>query len=290
MPELPEVETIARDLREALAGDRVAAVEVYWPRIVATPSPEAFAERLAGRTVRAVGRRGKFLVLHLDEGALILHLRMTGQLVWDPAGRRGRSGDGGGCEDPHVHVVLRMRSGATVCYRDVRKFGRLYLVGDPESVLGRLGDEPLDPALTPGRFHERLAARRRRLKDLLLDQTVLAGRGNIYVDEALWEARLSPRRAASTLLPEESARLLDALRTVLERSIASRGTTFSDYRDALDRPGSNRRNLAVYGRRGEPCPRCGTPVRRIVVAGRGTHYCPRCQALPGAGEEASDGP
>ncbi|NLD72195.1 MAG: bifunctional DNA-formamidopyrimidine glycosylase/DNA-(apurinic or apyrimidinic site) lyase [Chloroflexi bacterium] len=302
MPELPEVETIARDLQHALVGDTIAAVEVYWPQIVATPTPEEFAARLVGQTVQGVVRRGKFLVLRLTEGTLILHLRMTGQLLWDPDGRRplpavrGPSPDStpaagapAACADPHVHLVLRMRSGATLCYRDVRKFGRFYLVADPQAVLGRLGPEPLDEALTPQRLHERLVGRRRRLKDLLLDQAFLAGLGNIYVDEALWEARLSPRRVASTLRREESERLHAALRTVLSRAIDARGTTFSDYRDARDRPGENQRYLAVYGRRGQPCPRCGTPVERDVVAGRGTHYCPCCQAEPAAPKETPDG-
>jgi len=285
MPELPEVETIVRDLRDVLVGETVQAVEIHWPRIVATPTAEGLSERLVGRTVRAVARRGKFLVLRLDEGALIVHLRMTGQIVWGPPGRSSDSPEAPGCVDPHVHVVLRMRSGATLCYRDVRKFGRFYLVEDPESVLGGLGLEPLDESLTPEGLHVLLVGRRRRLKDLLLDQTFLAGLGNIYVDEALWEARLSPRRVASTLTVEESARLYGALRAVLVRAIAARGTTFSDYRDALDRPGGNRPNLAVYGRRGEPCPRCGAAVERAVVAGRGTHYCPCCQSMPAGGEE-----
>jgi len=275
MPELPEVETIARDLQHALTGQQVADVTVLWPRIVASPSPEGFRARLAGQTVRSVGRRAKFLVLGLSSDCLIVHLRMTGQLLIDPD--RVRIPVAGACEDPHVHLALHLRSGRALCYRDVRKFGRFWLVADPSGVLGSLGPEPLDDALTPARLHAMLRKRRRRLKDLLLDQTFLAGLGNIYVDEVLWEARLSPRFLGSAMEEKDSARLQGTIRVVLQRAIAARGTTLRDYRDARGAPGANQDHLIVYGRAGEACPRCGGVIVREVVAGRGTYFCPTCQ-------------
>lgn len=274
MPELPEVETIARGLRQTLVGQQVADVAVRWERIVASPSVDEFRTRLLGQTILSVGRRGKYLVFGLSADTLIIHLRMTGQLLC--AGGH-TSAPAVACDDPHAHLVLRFTSGAALCYRDVRKFGRFWLVADPAEVLGSLGPEPLDPGLTAERFHAMLLARRRRLKDLLLDQTFLAGLGNIYVDEALWKARLHPRRLGSTLAEEESARLRDAMCAVLRRAIAARGTTLRDYRDAFNTPGSNQDGLAVYGRAGEPCLRCGAAITRDIVAGRGTHICPVCQ-------------
>ncbi|NLD42084.1 MAG: bifunctional DNA-formamidopyrimidine glycosylase/DNA-(apurinic or apyrimidinic site) lyase [Chloroflexi bacterium] len=274
MPELPEVETIARGLRQTLVGQQVADVAVRWERIVASPSVDEFRTRLLGQTILSVGRRGKYLVFGLSADTLIIHLRMTGQLLcagWHT------SAPAVACDDPHAHLMLRFTSGAALCYRDVRKFGRFWLVADPAEVLGTLGPEPLDPGLTAARFHALVHARRRRLKDLLLDQAFLAGLGNIYVDEALWQARLHPRRRGSTLAEEESARLHDAMRAVLRRAIAARGTTLRDYRDAFNAPGSNQDGLAVYGRAGQPCPRCGAAITREVVAGRGTHVCPVCQ-------------
>jgi len=284
MPELPEVETIARDLQACLPGQRVAGALVFWPRTVAAPEPAALSARIAGQTVRAVGRRGKFLRLSLSEDALILHLRMTGRLVLADCFPAGSAPP-----DPYVRVALPLESGQVLAFHDVRKFGRLWLVRDPAEVLGRLGPEPLDDALTPERLHGLLGGRRRRLKDLLLDQTVIAGLGNIYVDEALWEARLSPRRRGNSLTPAESAQLHGAVRRVLERSIAARGTTLRDYRDPHNVPGANQALLQVYGRAGSACGRCGAPIVRAIVAGRSTHWCPVCQGPDEAREDGQEG-
>lgn len=281
MPELPEVETIARDLRARLVGERVTGVDVRWPGVLEGASPEAFRRALVGQVVCDVGRRGKFLVVALSGGGYVLaHLRMTGQFLLGArcAGERD--------EDPHVHLVIGFGSGESLCYRDVRKFGRLYPLEDPDRVLGSLGPEPLDPHLTPASFAARLGRRRRRLKDLLLDQSFLAGLGNIYVDESLWRAQLSPRRIARDLTAGEATRLLRAIRATLASAIVARGTTFSDYRDPQDRPGANRPLLAVYGRAGEPCLRCGAEIVRTVVGGRGTHVCPACQGASPASSTA----
>ncbi len=271
MPELPEVETLARELRGALIGRRVVGVEVRWPRTVAGPDPETFARRLTGRRIREIGRRGKWLLLCLDEGDwLLVHLRMSGRLVVESADAP---------EDSHTRVVFHLDDGRRLRFSDPRKFGRMALVDDPGAVLGDLGPDPLDPALTPERLAGMLRGRRVRLKPLLTDQRFLAGLGNIYADEVLWEAGLHPLRCADTLTLEETARLHGAIRQVLEEAIACRGTTLPDRRYVLPdgRPGEFAPHLAVYGREGQPCPRCGAPIIRTRVGGRSARYCPRCQ-------------
>lgn len=273
MPELPEVEVIARGLHEQLAGQRIVEVAVRWPRTIARPPADVFAAQLVGRTVQRVWRRGKFLVLDLTPSKhLVVHLRMTGQfLVCRGAGSLEA--------DAHTHVSITFASGCLLHFRDVRKFGRFALVDDPAEVLGALGPEPLSDGFTPESLAAILHGRRRQIKPALLDQTVVAGLGNIYVDEALWEARIHPLRPAHTLTVDELVRLHRAIRLVLAQAIANRGTTFRDYRDAQNRPGGNQRALAVYGRKGAPCPRCGAPIVRTVVGQRGTHFCPVCQVL-----------
>ncbi len=271
MPELPEVETLARELRDVLVGRGIVGVEVRWPRTVAAPDPETFARRLAGRRVLEVRRRGKWLLLGLDgEEWLLVHLRMSGRLAVE---------DAGAPEDPHTRVVFHLEDGRRLRFSDPRKFGRMALTARPEDWLGGLGPEPLDPALTPERLVGMLRGRRVRLKPLLADQRFLAGLGNIYADEVLWRAGLHPLRRADTLTPEETARLHGAIREVLEEAVARRGTTLADRRYVLPdgRPGEFAAHLAVYGREGAPCPRCGAPIVRARVGGRSAHFCPRCQ-------------
>ncbi|MHB0857012.1 MAG: DNA-formamidopyrimidine glycosylase [Anaerolineae bacterium] len=273
MPELPEVETIARSLNEQLAGQRIAGVSIGWPRSIARPGVEAFSEQLVGRTVQRVGRRGKFIVMDLYPSKhLIVHLRMTGQfLVCEDAWALE--------SDRHTHVTIVFESGCVMRFRDVRKFGRFALVDDASEVLGALGLEPLSDTFTCEALAALLRSRRRQIKPALLDQTMVAGLGNIYVDEALWEARIHPLRTTHTLTEGEVARLHEAVRRVLAQAISNRGTTFRDYRDPQNLPGENQRALAVYGRKGEPCPRCASPIVRILVGQRGTHFCPVCQKL-----------
>lgn len=270
MPELPEVETISRELQEVV-GRRIVAAEVRWARTVACPEVDSFDRRLSGQTITAVGRRGKWLVLTLDGGeALLIHLRMSGRLILEPADA---------ADDPYARVLLTLDDGCRLRFSDPRKFGRVALTADPATILGALGPEPLDAALTPERFAAMLAARRTRLKPLLLDQRFLAGLGNIYADEALWRARLHPLRPAQTLSADEAARLLAAIRAVLTQAIERRGTTMDDggYVSARGLPGDFAGQIAAYGQKGQPCPCCQTPIERIVVGGRGTHFCPHCQ-------------
>jgi len=272
MPELPEVETVARGLQVLLAGRIIIRVQVDWPRTIASSSPGEFAERLIGRRVRTTGRRGKYIVIGLDEGYLLIHLKMSGRLRVVP------------CDEPadkHVHVAFGLDNGMELRFQDARKFGRVYLVGEVSEVTADLGPEPLSDQFTLGLFRDILERRSGRLKSLLLNQEFLAGLGNIYADEALFAARLHPLRRADTLTPGEQESLYHAIRTVLSRAVASRGTTLTDggYTDVDGQSGDYQRQIAVYGQTGNPCPRCETPVERIVLGGRSSHYCPHCQSL-----------
>ena len=275
MPELPEVETVARGLRASLIGSTIVGVEVRWARSVIPPYPARFMRRLTGQSVTDVGRRGKWVVIALSGGdALLVHLRMTGRLVLE---------SGAAClDDRHLRVLLFLSGGRRLHFSDQRKFGRMVLTAKPQEVLGGLGPEPLAEDFTPERLVDMLARRRGRIKPLLLNQRFLAGLGNIYTDEALWRAGIHPLRPANTLTPIEVRRLHRAIQSVTRAAIASGGTTLPDrsYRQADGRSGEFAARLAVYGRVGQPCPRCGTAIERITVGQRGTHLCPYCQALP----------
>ena len=270
MPELPEVETIRRSLVPHLVGDEVAAVPLLDPHAVAEPSPDAIVALLPGRRITAINRRAKFLVFDLEELFLVVHLRMSGRL------KLARP-----VEDiRYLRAQWNLKSGHVLCFYDVRRFGRIWLVDDARlaELFAPLGPEPFDPALTADILRERLARHTTSLKSLLLNQHFIAGLGNIYVDEVLHACRLHPRRPANALSDDETAELLDTTRDILQAAIANGGTTFDAvYSDAEGRPGRHREHLAVYRRTGEPCLVCGAPIERIVVAQRGTHLCPRCQ-------------
>ena len=271
MPELPEVETVARALRPLLAGKEFASARALWPRTVAAPDPDSFAMRLAGQRIVDIGRRGKYILFTLASGdTLIVHLRMTGKLMVASPG----SPD---LDAPHVRVILYLTDGDALVFNDARKFGRIWLVSDLESVIGKLGPEPLAWDFTPEVLASRLRRRRTSLKALLLDQTVLAGVGNIYADEALHLAGIHPLRTGADLTDEEVIRLHGAIREVLTASIGERGTMLRDYRPPYGLQGAYQNHLRVYQQTDRPCPRCGAPVRRIVVTQRSTHYCPQCQ-------------
>lgn len=270
MPELPEVETIARGLQATLVGANISGVTVRWPRTIAVPTVEEFRGCIAGRRVMSVGRRGKYVVVGLDAGYLLIHLKMSGRLQVAPAtAPQGR----------HTHTIFHLDDGRELRFHDVRKFGRVYLVDEAEQVTGSLGPEPLANGFTLDDFCRQLARRTGRIKSLLLNQAFLAGIGNIYADESLFAAGLHPLRRADSLTQGEQARLYGALRTVLQRAVEGRGTTLDDqgYVDAEGQAGAYQDEIAVYGRRGEPCRVCGTPIERIVLGGRSTHFCPHCQ-------------
>lgn len=264
-----------------MVGHRIAeVVRIAWPGTIAEPSPEEFSARLQGREIVAIDRRAKYLIMQLDhDEALVVHLRMTGQLTVVDAEAE---------PDKHTHVVLRLDTGRQMFFRDTRKFGRMWLL-DREGLAAldrKLGPEPLDDTLTAEAFRALIRRRKGRLKQMLLDQAVIAGLGNIYVDEALWLARLHPLTRAATISDEQIDALYTAIREVLTGGIEKRGTTFSNYRDALGAKGSNQNYLNVYDREDQPCVRCGSPIERIVVVQRGTHICAYCQPLSGESQGA----
>jgi formamidopyrimidine-DNA glycosylase len=273
MPELPEVETVRRQLEPGLVGRRFDRVRIDDPRLVRPYEPAEVAAELEGERVEAVERRGKYLIVRFESGrALLIHLRMTGSLLQAPRGSLQ--------DEPHRRAVVTLDDGSDVAYRDVRRFGTWLLLepGEAEPYLdARVGDEPLDALFTAARLGERLAARRTSLKAALLDQRTLAGMGNIYVDEALWRARLNPLRPAAGLDRSELRRLHRGIRAALEHGLARQGSTLRDYRLPDGSKGSMQNEFRVYGRRDEPCDRCGTPIARIQVAGRTTWFCPTCQ-------------
>ena len=271
MPELPEVEYVARQLRSELVGHRIARVEVYWPRIVAAMAPDELAARVVGRMVTSIGRRGKYLLIALEGGeTLIIHRRMSGNLTLAPPD----------AAVPYVRAAFELDDGRRLLYSDPRKFGRLTVATDANlpRVFAALGPEPLDDeAFTVDVLAVRLASTKRPIKAALLDQGIVAGLGNIYADEALFRARIHPLRPAVSLSADEVAALREAIQSVLLVGIAHGGTTFGRHRDVYNEAGTNLEHVEAYRKTGQPCPRCGTPIERIVVAQRGTHYCPRCQ-------------
>lgn len=274
MPELPEVETYVCDLAPLLRGRRVEGAQVRWPRTIAAPEPEAFVQRIARQRFVEFGRRGKYLLLGMDSGdTLIVHLRMTGHLLVQP----------GPIEpDAHTHVVLELDDGRQLHFQDTRKFGRLWLTADPAPVLARLGPEPLEAAFLPEVLAQKVAGRKAPIKNLLLDQTVVAGVGNIYADEALHQAGIHPARAGGGLTAEELEKLHAAIQAVLGAALANGGSSLGassvqNYVRPTGEPGAFQTAHRVYKRAGQPCLRCGTPIERIVIAQRSAHFCPHCQ-------------
>ncbi len=264
MPELPEVETLVRQLRAPLVGRVITDVTIRWPRHIAIPSPREFAERIQGQRVETIERCGKYLVFGLDRDTLLIHLKMSGALAVVPAGT---------AEDKHAHTIFHLEDGHEFRFSDTRKFGRVYLVGDPKEVTGSLGPEPLAADFTAKKLGEGLVAHSRALKPLLLDQTFLAGVGNIYADEALHLAGLHPLRKSDTLRPDEVKRLWRGIRRALNNGLRHNGASI----DWVYRGGDYQNHFRVYGRESEPCPACGTPIRRITVGQRSTYFCPHCQ-------------
>lgn len=271
MPELPEVETIARYLREgrpgsatALPGLCIEGVHLLWNRTLAQPAPEILEKLLPGLTFTTVDRRAKFLQLHLSEGVLLAHLRMSGDLFVQPQTVS---------LPPHTRFWLELSSGQRLVFDDARKFGRVWWTQTPADVLGNLGPEPLSAEFTPAWLISALHTHRRQLKPLLLDQSFLAGLGNIYTDEALFLAGLHPNRLSTDVTPIEAEQLHHAIQTVLREGIARNGASI----DWVYRGGDFQNHFRVYQQTGKSCPVCGTPIQRMVVGQRGTHFCPHCQ-------------
>jgi formamidopyrimidine-DNA glycosylase len=273
MPELPEVETVRARLAPKLTGRRFVQVDIADARLTRPFEPHAVAAELEGETVASVERRGKYLVVRFESGrALLIHLRMTGSLLHARGGTLA--------DDPHRRAVVKLDDGSDVAYRDVRRFGTWHVLEADELepyLATRLGGEPLERGFTARRLADRLNGRRAPIKAALLDQRTLAGMGNIYADEALWRARVHPRRPAGELTPEELARVTKGVKEALRAGIARQGATLRDYSSPDGARGRMQDEFKVYGREGEPCERCGSPIEKIRLAGRGTWYCPHCQ-------------
>jgi formamidopyrimidine-DNA glycosylase len=281
MPELPEVETIARTLRPLLVGRQILGATVRWPRTIAVPTPGAFRKRIEGQIIKSVERRAKFLHIELSASHLLIHLRMSGDLHV----RHGKPAPA-----KHDRLILFLsrekrhgssrrkpteQIGSSLVFNDTRKFGRVWLTDNLESVTGGLGPEPLESAFTAELLLGRLRARRRRLKSLLLDQGFLAGMGNIYTDEALHLAKLHPLKSSQSISRVQARRLHRAIRLILREGIRRNGASI----DWVYRGGDFQNHFRVYDREGQPCPVCGTTIRRLIVGQRGTHICPRCQRI-----------
>jgi formamidopyrimidine-DNA glycosylase len=280
MPELPEVETIVRSLqnpkewhfaegqtlreRPGVAGRQVRDAVLTWERTLATPDVQEFSRRIAGKTIRSVGRRGKFVILMLDDDSLLFHLRMSGDL---------RVEEQSSVQLPHDRLWLNFKDGTKLVFNDTRKFGRAWLVKDQQQILGDLGPEPFDPALSGEDLYKSWVRSSRAIKTLLLDQALLAGVGNIYSDEALFRAGINPLTPGSELTHEKSQKLLEAIREVLKEGIERNGASI----DWVYRGGDFQNHFRVYQRTGEACTVCGTPIERLVIGQRSSHFCPVCQ-------------
>jgi formamidopyrimidine-DNA glycosylase len=276
MPELPEVETVKRTLNQLVVGKTIERVSVRLARIIQRPSDtEQFAALLAGETIRAIERRGKFLRFIMDHLVMVSHLRMEG--------RYGlfQSSDE---IDKHTHVIFHFTDGTELRYKDVRQFGTMHLFQPPgeelrEKPLAKLGLEPLDESFTFERFRDAIAHRPTKIKPLLLNQEYIVGIGNIYVDESLFRAGLHPERLANALSRDELARLYESIRSTLQEAVDAGGSSVKSYVNGQGEMGMFQQQLRVYGRKDEPCYECGQPILRTVIGGRGTHYCAHCQPL-----------
>ncbi|CAM3921062.1 DNA-formamidopyrimidine glycosylase [Lederbergia lenta] len=273
MPELPEVEAVRKSLVELVVGKTIKDVFVGWPKIIKKPLEiEQFQDALQGQTILDINRRGKFLIFVLDDYALVSHLRMEGNYSV-------RSHDDP--EEKHTHIVFKFVDGTELRYRDVRKFGTMHLftkgMEHTELPLAKLGPEPFAAEFTQNYLKEKLMKTERMIKAVLLDQTIVTGLGNIYVDEVLFRSSIHPERIAKTLSDEEVALLREQAAATLEESIQAGGSSVNTYMNSRGESGTYQERLLVYGKKGEGCKKCGIPLQKIKVAGRGTHFCPECQ-------------
>lgn len=273
MPELPEVETVVRNLRQPLIGHTVSAMWHDWDNIIHSPSPEVFANRIIGQKFKAVKRRAKYILCELNHDILVVHLKMTGRLYVTDADTVHNA-------DKWVHFRLDLDGGKQLRFSDARKFGKVYLTSNIDSITGKLGPEPLEDNFTVGIFNQRLNGRKKNIKALLLDQTFIAGVGNIYADEALLRAKIHPLRTSDSLNQQEISALYETVRIALNAGIQHEGASINWYRKPDGTEGNSQNHFYAYGRNGQPCKQCGTTIEKIRVAQRGTHFCPNCQPTP----------
>lgn len=278
MPELPEVQTVVDNLNAlGIAKCTITKASVHWPKTISGMTPAEFRRKIKGLTISEFTRRGKYIVVRLSRGwTLLIHLRMTGRLNWAAKGAR---------RNKHEHVTLQLDQANELRFHDTRKFGRLFLTQTAQTILGKIGPEPLKRGFTRQQFSSMLHGKKRQMKPLLLDQSFIAGLGNIYVDEALWEARIHPQRISSSLNEKEIATLHKAIRLVLKRGLKNMGTSLGtgkgNFYSVAGRRGRNADELKVFRRTGEACPRCKAAIERLTVAQRSSHICPLCQPLKG---------
>ncbi len=272
MPELPEVETIVRALRDggrggdSILGKKIVNAKVFWNKTIEETGPRIFTKKIVGQKIKNISRRGKYIHIHLDNDHLFFHLRMSGDIVIEDE------------EIPvhkHVRINLSLDDKRKISFYNPRKFGRVWLVDDPDRVVGKLGIELFDKSLDKKLLHQMLNTRKRQLKPLLMDQTFISGLGNIYTDEALHMSKLHPLSISDQINMKESSVLLNSIRSVLETGIKTNGASF----DWMYKGGEFQNQFRVFQRKGEECPVCGTEIRKMVVGQRGTHICPNCQQL-----------
>ncbi len=262
MPELPEVETIIREIRPRITGRLIKELDVFWAK--------TFENRLqipiVGRRIEQVSRLGKYILIKLDEGNLIIHLRMSGQILINPS-----------VKPSHMRVLMRLENGINMAFNDVRKFGRWYFVQSLNEVVKKVGMDALDPRFTPVLFAELLKKSKMGIKAFLLSQRYIAGLGNIYVDESLFRSRIHPLSVSAKISRKAAGHLFEEIRNVLTFAIEHMGSTISDFRDANGKVGNAQNFFYVYQQQGRPCVRCGTLIKKQKISGRGTHFCPDCQ-------------
>jgi len=270
MPELPEVESIKNELLPHIVGRYISSLTMFWSGIVHQPSVEEFCSRLIGQKITVVARRGKYLIFSLGSGeALIVHLKMSGSLLLKPLSAE---------PDKYTRAIIYLDNELQLCFRDPRKLGAMWLVGDIDSIVGKLGPEPLAASFTPQLLLERLAKRGAPIKAILCDQTFVAGIGNMYADEALFSARIHPLRLGKSLSQDEVERLYHSIQEVLSLAIGYKGASVDTYLRPSGELGTAHFHFQVAHRlSGNLCPVCGTPIERIAVRNRGTYFCPKCQ-------------
>ncbi|HEY83208.1 MAG TPA: bifunctional DNA-formamidopyrimidine glycosylase/DNA-(apurinic or apyrimidinic site) lyase [Dehalococcoidia bacterium] len=272
MPELPEVETVKNELAPHLIGHKFTDITLLWDKVVKQPSAEDFRSRLIGQEITGLSRRGKYLSIHLSRGdELVIHLKMSGSLL---------IGKGSSAPPKHTRAIIHLDGGTTIFFSDPRKFGAMWLVKDSSSITGNLGPEPLEASFSPEVLAKRLHNRQAPIKALLCDQSVIAGIGNMYADEALFYARIHPLRQGGSLSPEEIARLHQAIQQVLRTAIGNKGASMVNYYRPSGETGTAHFEFKVAHQGGKNCPVCHSPIQRIKVRNRGTYFCPKCQPAP----------
>ncbi len=274
MPELPEVETVRKILEQLVVGKTIASIEIHYPKIIRTPTDtDHFKVLLQGETIKKLGRKGKYLLFYFEHVTLISHLRMEGKYIYSDKDKE---------YDKHTHIIFHFTDGAVLQYRDVRKFGTMDVLIKGKEIefpsIKRLGQEPIDPNFNKERFIEKIKARNAPIKNILLNQEIVSGLGNIYVDDTLAVANIHPLRPSNSLTMEETNSIILAMVDVIEKAIKYGGSSIRSF-DTIYGKGSMQDHLIVYGRTGKPCFVCGTPIEKIRVGGRGTHYCPTCQMI-----------